>query len=299
MKIRIGGQAVSDGVMMRSDNYISTAVRTSKGKISVRTREYHSITESNKFLGLPFIRGIVTLFELMGLGLKEMMWASNKNMKKEERLSKKEIIFAIVLSIVIALVIFKLIPWALANFVSKIFGPLGIWLNVIDAVFKILILIGYFSLLGLSKEIGDLFGYHGAEHKTVSCYEKKLKLTPQNAAKCSRIHPRCGTTFVFIVFLVGIFFYVLIPPATGFWLNYLIRILLLPLIAGVAYELIRLEGKYSNNRFVKWIIWPGLQFQRLTTKNPSKKQIEVAIVALSACIQKEEIRFKLSAKKVK
>jgi uncharacterized protein YqhQ len=288
MKIRIGGQAVVNGVMMRSDNYVSTAIRETNGKITVRSREYHSITEKKNILSWPFIRGIIILFEVMALGLKELTWASNKTMKKGERLSKKEVAFAMALSVVIALVIFKLTPWALANIFNKLFGIKGALLNVIDAVFKIIILIIYFSVLGFSKDVKTLFSYHGAEHKTVSCYEKKKKLTPENAIKFSRIHPRCGTTFVFLVFIVGLFFYILIPSAAGFWLNLLIRIMLLPVIAGVAYEVIRLEGKYYENKIVKILIWPGLQFQRLTTKNPSKKQLEVAITALRECIGKEK-----------
>ncbi|MGV8162606.1 MAG: DUF1385 domain-containing protein [Candidatus Nanoarchaeia archaeon] len=292
MNIRIGGQAVMDGVMMRSDNFISTSVRTSKGKIKTRTREYHSSTERNKILGLPFIRGIITLFELMSLGFKEMMWASNQSLKKDEKLTKKELIFTIFLSVAIVLVIFKLIPWALANFLSKILGVDGFLLNLLDAVIKILILIIYFAILNTSSDIRNLFSYHGAEHKTVSCYEHKKKLTSKNAEKFSRIHPRCGTTFVFIVFVVALFVYLLIPATAGFWLNYLVRILLLPLIAGIAYELIRLEGKYYDRKIVKIIIWPGLQFQRLTTKNPSRDQLDVAICSLEACVIAENKRNK-------
>jgi uncharacterized protein YqhQ len=288
MRIRIGGQAVSEGVMMRSDNYLSTAVRLPDGKIRVRTRKYSSLTEKYKILGLPFIRGIILLFEMMALGLKETAWASNMGMKKEERLTKREIIFSIALALVIVLAIFKLLPWFIANAVSKPLGIHGAGLNVIDAFFKILILICYFVFLGMSKDIRRLFAYHGAEHKTVACYEAKKKLTPNNAIKYSRIHPRCGTTFVFIVFLVGIAFYVLIPLKTGFWLNYLFRVLLLPVVAGAAYEIIRLEGKYYHKRIVRMIIWPGLQFQRLTTRNPNRKQLEVAIAALDACIKKEK-----------
>jgi len=290
VKIRIGGQAVNDGVMMRSDNYISTAVRTPKGKIKIRTREYHSITETNKILGLPFIRGIITLFELVALGINEMMWATNANAKKDEKLTKKEITIAVLLSLVLAIVIFKLVPWALANVFKNIFGVSGVLLNIIDAAFKLIILVIYFSLLGLSGDVKNLFKYHGAEHKTVACYENKKKLTPENASKFSRIHPRCGTTFIFIVFIVGIFFYIFIPSTAKFWINFLIRISLLPLIAGVSYEIIRLEGKYYNKKIVRIIIWPGLQFQRLTTKNPTNKHLEVAIASLNACVKKEVLR---------
>ncbi len=289
MKIRIGGQAVTDGVMMRSDNYLSTAVRTPNGKIKVRSRKYKSLTEKNWFLGLPFIRGMILLVEMMIMGLKETTWASNINLKKEDKLSKKEMILAVVFALVIVLLIFKLLPWFMANIFSKAIGVGGIGLNIMDAALKIIILVIYFIILGRSKEIRNLFSYHGAEHKSVACYEARKKLTPENASKFSRIHPRCGTTFIFIVFIVGILFYVFIPPKAGFWLNYLIRILLLPIIAGVAYEIIRLGGRfYETSVVVRVIMWPGLQFQRLTTKEPNKKQLEVAIAVLNACIQKEK-----------
>jgi uncharacterized protein YqhQ len=267
-------------------------VRTPKGKIVVRTREYHSITETNKFLGLPFIRGIISLVEVISLGIKEMSWATSKTSPEQEKLTKKEITVAIILSVAIALIIFKLIPWTLANLLSKALGTNFFMLNLIDAFLKIIILILYFSLLGVSKDVKLLFKYHGAEHKTVSCFESGKKLTPLNASTFSRIHPRCGTTFIFIVFITGLLFYLFIPLQTGFWLNYAIRIALLPIIAGVAYELIRLEGKYYNNKIVKAIIWPGLQFQRLTTNNPTKKHLEVAIASLDACIKKETQRSK-------
>ncbi|MFP4567680.1 MAG: DUF1385 domain-containing protein [Candidatus Woesearchaeota archaeon] len=286
MKVRIGGQAVVEGVMMRSDNYISTTVRDPSGTLKQRTRRFNSITERNKFLALPFIRGFVMLFELMGLGFKEISWSAEQS-GDDEPLSKREMFFTFALSIILVLSIFKLLPWFLANFVAGSSSLIGV--NVFDGVFKILIFVAYLFFISLMPDIKRLYEYHGAEHKVVACYESGLKLTAKNAQKFSKLHPRCGTTFVFVVFFIGILVYLLIPLGAGFWGNYAFRILLLPIIAGVAYELIRLEGKYySKSGIVRALIWPGIQFQRLTTREPDLSQLEVAIASLNACILSEK-----------
>ena len=285
MKIKIGGQAVVEGVMMRSDNFVSTTVRDEKNKLRNRTRRFNSLTEKNKFLGLPFVRGFITLFEVMGLGLKEISWSAQQ-VDDEEPISRSEMFFSFALSIVLVLSIFMLLPWFLANFLS---GSSLIGVNVIDGVIKILLFIAYLLLISRMPDVRRLFEYHGAEHKVVACFESGKKLTPKNAQNFSKLHPRCGTTFVFVVFLVGILIYLLIPLGTGFWGNYFWRILLLPVIAGLSYELIRLEGKYyDKSKFVRRIVWPGMQFQRLTTREPSLKQLGVAISSLNSCISAEK-----------
>jgi len=286
--IRIGGQAVVDGVMMRSDNYISTSVRKTNGQIKTRSRKFISITDKNKFLNLPLLRGLIMLFELMIQGTKELLWSSNESADEHEQLTKKDIILTVILSLVIVLLVFKLLPFYLAGLLSK--GSNTWYFNLIDGVIKIAIMMIYLHAISLMPDVKTLYKYHGAEHKAVACYESKKKLTPKNAIKFSRIHPRCGTTFVFLVFFVSIFFYVLIPLQTQFWLNYVIRILLLPIIAGVTYELIRLSGKYySSNKLVRILVWPGLQFQRITTREPSLEQLEVSIASLNACVKKEKV----------
>ena len=285
MKVRIGGQAVVEGVMMRSDNFISTTVRDEKKQLKNRTRPFNSITEKNKFLGLPFVRGVFMLFELMVLGLKEISWSA-ENSSNEEPLSKKEMIITFAISILLVLSIFVLLPWFLAN-VLMTGSLLGV--NILDGVIKILLFIGYLVAISLLPDVKRLYEYHGAEHKVVACFESKQKLTPKNAQKFSRLHPRCGTTFVFVVFIIGILVYLLVPLSLGFWGNYGVRILLLPVIAGLSYELIRLEGKYYNkSRLVRLLIWPGIQFQKLTTRNPSLEQLGVAINSLEECIKAEK-----------
>lgn len=285
MNIRIGGQAVVEGVMMRSDNFISTAVRDDQGTLKKRTRRFNSLVEKYKFLNFPFIRGTFILFELMGIGLKEISWSAEQS-SNEEPLTKKEMFFTFALSIVLVLSIFMLLPWFLANIVmsSSVVG-----INVLDGVFKILLFIGYLLAISFIPDVRRLYEYHGAEHKVVACYESGSKLTSNNAQKFSRLHPRCGTTFIFVVFIISILFYLLVPFSFGFWGNYGMRVLLLPLIAGTSYEIIRLEGKYySKNKFIRLVMWPGIQFQKLTTRNPSDEQINVAILSLNECILAEK-----------
>ena len=286
MKVRIGGQAVVEGVMMRSDNFISTTVRNDKGELKKRTRRFNSITEKNKFLALPFIRGFVMLFELMSLGFKEISWSAQQS-GDDEPLSKKEMFFTFALSIIIVLAFFKFLPWFLANVFTDSSSLLGV--NVLDGVLKIFIFVIYLFLISLLPDVKRLYEYHGAEHKVVACYESGLPLTPKNADKFSKLHPRCGTTFVFVVFLIGILVYLTIPLSFGLWGNYALRILFLPLIAGIAYEIIRLEGKYyCKSKIVRILMWPGIQFQRLTTREPSLKQLSVAISSLNSCIAEEK-----------
>lgn len=287
-ELKIGGQAVVDGVMMRSSHHVATSVRTKNGKIKTRTRNFTSLTDNNKLLGQPIIRGAVSLFEVIQLGYQEITWSSNQNLGKKEKLSTKEKIFMIIFSLVFGIALFKLLPLFLATRIIPL--EEGSWtVNLLDAIIKTLILVGYMIIIGLMPDIKTLYQYHGAEHKSVSCYESKNKLIPENAQKFSTIHPRCGTTFIIIVFLISMIFYIFIPLKLGFWLNFIIRILLLPIIAGISFEIIRLSGKYYyKNKLVRIIMWPGLQFQRLTTREPSLKQIEVAIASLKACTSKEK-----------
>lgn len=287
--IRIGGQAVINGVMMRTKKFVATSIRKNDGSIKTRSRKFTSITEKNKVLGLPFIRGFIALFEMMILGMKELTWSSNESADSEdEKLSKKEIAITIILSIILALALFKLLPWFLANTLGFLAGESSFYLNALDALLKTVILILYIYAISLMPDVRVLFQYHGAEHKSVSCYESGKKLTPKNAQKFPLLHPRCGTTFIIIVFFLSIFVYMLIPSDIGFWQNYAFRIALLPVIAGISFEVITLGGKYyRKSLLVRILIWPGMQFQRLTTRQPTDDHVRVAIKSLQACIEQE------------
>ncbi|MCF7871574.1 DUF1385 domain-containing protein [Candidatus Woesearchaeota archaeon] len=287
-EIKIGGQAVIEGVTMRSENYVCTSVRKENGTIVSKIRAFNSVSKKYKPLGWPLIRGMVNLVEMMSIGFSELQWSGNQSVDENEELSKKEIFLTIAISIIFGVALFKLFPWFLANSLSNLMKSNYFILNVMDGILKIIIISLYLYLISLMADVKTLFRYHGAEHKVVNCYEHKKKLTPKNAQKFTTLHPRCGTTFVIIVFVVSIFVYILLPQSLDFWSNLLIRVLLLPLIAGISYEIIRFSGKYyEKNLFVRIVMWPGLQFQKLTTREPTLKQLEVAINSLVVCMNKE------------
>lgn len=287
--LMIGGQAVMEGVMMKSRHHIATSVRTPNGKISTRHRKHISVLEKTGLGKIPFVRGAIVLFETMIIGLQELNWSTNASIgEEEEKLSSLALAATLAFSIVLALLLFKLLPFALASLIANSASQ-GTWvLNILDGILKLIIFISYIALISNMQDVKRLFMYHGAEHKAVNCYEAKKKLTPKNAKPFTLLQPRCGTTFVIYVFAISILVYVLIPLDFGFWFNYLIRIALLPVIAGVAYEWIRFSGKYyKKSAFIRAISEPGMLFQRLTTREPDLKQLEVGITALEKVLHEE------------
>ncbi|MBU0666788.1 MAG: DUF1385 domain-containing protein [Nanoarchaeota archaeon] len=287
-KILVGGQAVIEGVMMRSPNYVATAVRRYDGKIVVEKKNHLAWTKRNKILGWPFVRGIIVLAESLSLGLKSLSYSANQAVEEEETLSTKEIVFSMILAVIFALVIFKLLPLFIANVFKKRLGLGNFTFNLVDGFIKIGFFILYIWLISLMKDVRRMFEYHGAEHKAVHCYEHGTKLTIKNVKKYTTLHARCGTAFIIIVLLISILFYILIPFKTGFFIKYFLRILLLPLIAGVAYELIKISAKYEKKCFFKILLWPGLLMQKITTKEPDDLQLEVAIKSLEIVLKAEK-----------
>jgi len=291
-ELMIGGQAVIEGVLMRTKDKYAVAVRNPKGRIIVKKEEYISKTKENKFFGLPFIRGIIILVETMILGFKALSFSANQQIEGEERREEKkkelgsfELIVTLAVSILFALALFKFIPLLIATLFKNRLAGSNFLFNLVDGVAKFLILILYILAISLMKDVKRLFQYHGAEHKSVYCYEANKRLTVRNVMKNSKAHPRCGTTFILLVILLSILFYLLIPFETNFWLKLLLRILFLPLIAGIAYEWIKLSSKHSEKLSSKILIAPGMLVQRLTTREPDKKQVEVAIKALKGVIE--------------
>ncbi len=287
--LMIGGQAVMEGVLMRSRHHLATAVRRPDGTISVRHRRERGFAERTGIHKVPFLRGAVVLFETMIIGLRELNWSANEALgEEEEKLSAWELGLTLVFSIVLALVIFKLLPLFLASVITKSASG-GNWtLNLLDGGIKFLIFVGYIVAIGQMKDVRRLFQYHGAEHKSVNCYEAGKPLTPKEAAKFTKRQPRCGTTFVVYVFFLSIFVYLLIPFGASFWTKYLLRILLLPVIAGIVYEWTRLSGRcYKRSALVRAISAPGMLVQDLTTREPDEGQLAVGIKALQKVLYEE------------
>ncbi|MBN2142766.1 DUF1385 domain-containing protein [Candidatus Woesearchaeota archaeon] len=290
-ELMIGGQAVIEGVMMRTKDRYAVAVRNQKGKIIVKKDKFHSVTANSKLWGLPFIRGMIMLFETLILGVKSLNFSASidfENKIPSKKDLEKGLIFTMIVSFVFAIALFKFLPLLVATFATRITGDNNILFNLVDGLTKLAILIAYLLAISLMPDVKRLFQYHGAEHKSVACYEAHKKLTVANVKHHKKEHPRCGTSFIIFVIVLSILFYIFIPMNTGFLGKLGLRVLLLPAIAGISYELIRLAGKYDN-MITKTLVFPGLLVQRLTTKEPDGKQIEVAIESLKATIGRRDI----------
>ena len=284
--LAVGGQAVMEGVMMRNNDKITIAVRTPSEQIKVKEEHYVSWGKRCKILGLPFIRGMIGLVEIMLIGMKAMIWSSNQALgEEEEEFSTWELVGTIAFAVVLSIAIFKLLPLFLATVFQEQTGSGNFLFNLADGAIKIALLVGYLLLISQMKDVKRLFQYHGAEHKSINCYESGKKLTVKNVLASSRFHPRCGTTFILFVFFISILFYLLIPLSMSFWAKLVLRIAFLPIIAGVSFELIKFGGKHHTHWLVKALLAPGMLLQRLTTKEPDGEQAMVAIKSLEAALR--------------
>ncbi len=285
-----GGQAVIEGVMMRSRHRLAIAVRRPDGKITVRKETIKSVADRHKFLRWPFIRGVFNLVQMLVIGFKGLIHSANETMDKiEEELTFLEIFLSVILAVGFAIILFKFVPLLIAQYFYSRFTFVeesNVLFNVIDGITKILLFVFYVFVISLMKDVRRLFEYHGAEHKTVNCYEDRKKLTVSNVKKHSTLHPRCGTNFILIVLILSILVYTLIPKDFSFWAKFGLRLLLLPAIAGISYEILKLSGKYRHNPVMRVIALPGLAVQKITTREPDRYQISVGIAALKGVIGK-------------
>jgi len=280
-RVNIGGQAVIEGVMMRGPELIATAVREPSGSIVVQKEVIKSITQKYPFLKKPLVRGFIALLESLVYGLKALSFSAQAAGEEGEALTTREIIMTMLLSFGLAIILFVIIPTYAAKFLhSTATEP---WLlNIFEGVLRLAIFIGYVVAISRMKDIQRVFQYHGAEHKTINAYEAGVPLEVARVQTFSTIHPRCGTNFLLIVMVVSIFMFAFLGWP-DLWLRIVSRIVLLPLIAGIAYEIIRYAGR-SEKKWVAAAIAPGLWLQKLTTRQPSDDQVEVAIRAF------EEVR---------
>ena len=283
--LAVGGQAVMEGVMMRNKDIISIAIRKPDGKIKTNKQHHKSWASRFKPLGWPFIRGMVNLLEIMIIGTRALNWSSNQAMDEGEEFKTWELVLSIGIAVVFALGLFKFLPLLAATAVNNTAGTNNLVFNLIDGGVKVAVLVAYLWIISRFKDVQRLFQYHGAEHKSINCHESGKKMTVKNVLASSRFHPRCGTTFILLVFLVSILFYLLIPLSVTFWAKLGLRVLFLPLISGLTYEVIKLAGKHYDKAIFKAITSPGLLLQRLTTKEPDGKQAAVAIKSLKNALQ--------------
>ena len=276
-KPNIGGQAVIEGVMMRNANAVATAVREPSGTITEKKKKIISIAERFPILKKPMLRGVVALGESLVVGLKALSYSAQMAGDEGETLSDKEIVLTMIFSLCLTIVLFVIIPTAAAKYVhSAIKDPM--LLNLAEGGLRMLIFFLYIYGISRMKDIKRVFQYHGAEHKTIHAYEAGVPLTVENVQKFSTLHPRCGTSFLLIVMIVSILMFAFLGWP-DLWMRILSRIILLPVVAGISYEIIRYAGR-SENKFVKFATLPGLWLQNLTTNEPDDEQVEVAIRAL-------------------
>ncbi len=311
----IGGQAVLEGVMMKGPKSYALAVRKPDKEIEVKVTEYISMGERHKGLSIPFVRGVVNFLESLYIGMKTLMDSSEyfeeeedkkEKTEKEEGLKDKTVkegaskdkkddkksssdsaylIGTLIVSLLIAIGIFMLLPAFLANFLYKLTDN-NLIVNLAEGLLRLAIFIGYVAAISFMEDIKRTFMYHGAEHKTINCLEAGDDLTVENVKKHTRFHKRCGTSFVFIVMIISIFVFMFVHTKV-MWLRLLSRIILIPVIAGLSYEFIRYAGKHSNV-CSRVLSAPGLWVQRLTTKEPDDSMIEVAIKSVEGVVDWHE-----------
>lgn len=311
----VGGQAVLEGVMMRSPKSLAVAVRRESGKISVKEGVWRSIWDRLTFLRWPFLRGTVVMVEAMMNGIQALNFSASEAMAeqpesetgKNEAPGKVSIALTMVVSLLFAVLLFKFVPHLSATYFGKLLLGQALTVDdllyhVIDGVVKITIFIGYVAVIGLSKDIARVFQYHGAEHMAIYAFEAGEPLTVENARAKTRLHPRCGTSFLMVVIIIFMLVAAALmpflpawakPSPDGPWFKHvLVVVFKLPLlipVAGLAYEFNRFAGKHCDSAWLRPLLWPGLAMQLLTTKQPTDDQLEIALVSLRAVMWREKV----------
>jgi uncharacterized protein YqhQ len=291
----VGGQAVLEGVMMRGVKHWAVAVRKpapetapedALGEIAVEEFQVSERPRTRRLLSVPVVRGVIALVESLGIGFKALNIAASAQLGEQaEDLGGGLWIGILLIAFVFAIGLFFVLPVTLVSLVRHRLGSsIEFWL--VEGALRTAIFLGYLTLLSRMRDLRRTFEYHGAEHKTISCYEAGDELTPERAARYSRLHPRCGTSFLLVVMIVSIFVFA-IAGLHSWWVLVLTRIVGIPIIIGVSFELIKWAGRNRRHRWVQAIIYPGLQLQRLTTREPSLDQLEVAIASLNAVLAHE------------
>jgi uncharacterized protein YqhQ len=302
----IGGQAVLEGVMMRGVSTWAVAVRkpspeqtsdghrlepteAALGEIEVVSEPLVSIVKRHRLLRLPLVRGVAALGESLGIGFKALGISANAQVEPEDgedgKIGGGTWVGTVIFSVVLAIGLFFLLPAGLTSLMRDAL-PNGIAFVVVEKIIRISIFLGYLWLISRMRDLQRVFEYHGAEHKTISCYEAELPLTPENAQRFSRLHPRCGTSFLLIVMVVAIFVFAPLGKLPLLWL-FVSRVVGIPLVAGIAFEVIKLFGRKRDKRWAQILMWPGMQLQKLTTREPDLSQLAVAIAALDAVLAVE------------
>lgn len=317
IKTHVGGQALLEGIMMRGKYNWGVAVREPSGGIYLEEHDLASGRDKNKWLRFPIIRGCTAFVESLMLGFKALEIAAEHAFDDEEgqpdsegesdSFGKGAMAASMAFGLVLGIVLFIVAPALLTNLIVGEYDSATLAWNIVDGLLRVAVFVFYIWLIGRMGEIKRMFGYHGAEHKAIHCYEHGLPMTPENARSFPRLHVRCGTAFLIMVMIIAIVVYTVVPikslivawgvtnPALKLTLVILVRILLMPVIAGVSYEItVKWAGSHPENPLVKLILWPGMQMQYLTTREPDDGQIECAIKAMQLVLEREEAQERLS-----
>jgi uncharacterized protein YqhQ len=286
-EFQYGGQAVIEGVMMRGREYLAIAVRNSQGEIVIKKEPVNSVTQKYKFLKWPFLRGIIALGESFGVGIKALLFSADQFMddETESKLTPWETTLMVATALLMTVVLFVILPYFGRSFINK-FLPGAVWGNIIEGALRMLILFAYIGSISLLKDIQRVFQYHGAEHKTINAFEAKQDLTVENVRKFTTFHPRCGTSFLLFVVIISAIFFSFLKYDT-LWMRLGSRIVLLPFVASISYEIIKLAGRNQEFFLWRWLSMPGMWLQKLTTREPDDSQMEVAINSLVAVLKEE------------
>ena len=302
MSAPIGGQAVLEGVMMRGPSNWAVAVRKPNGQIAEVCRPIESVMKRHWFFRLPIVRGVIALGESLAIGFRALSISANYAAAEENELAEAEqqelsraaIVFAFLIAIGFAISVFKVGPALLADLLPI---SSGVWFVIVEGAIRVTVFVVYIFLISPLPDLRRVFEYHAAEHKAINAYEAGEELEPERVQRFSLIHPRCGTAFLLWVMVIAIFVFAFFGRLPWYWLI-ATRILLLPVIAGLAYELIRFAGKHTDNRVVMTLLAPGLWLQRLTTREPSLDQLEVSIRALREVLALEGREDRRDAERV-
>jgi uncharacterized protein YqhQ len=292
-RIRVGGQAVIEGVMMRSPNSMAVAVRRPNGEIVVKRERLDFFSEKKFFSKLPLIRGVINLISALVLGMKALNFSANQSLEKEQEVSSWTMGLTFSFALFFGIFLFFLIPLFLTKwlrFIIPTVSTSGILFNLTDGIIRLMIFLTYLWAISLLADIRRIFQYHGAEHKSIFAFESGEVLIPERVKGFSYLHPRCGTSFLLMVMVVSILVFALIPHHLSFGYKVASRVVFIPLIAGLAYEIIRFADQKREIKGMQYFIKPGLWLQRMTAREPSEDQIEVALRALQEVLELEERR---------
>ncbi len=283
-----GGQAVIEGVMMRGQEYLAVAVRKTNGEIVLKKDQVGSITKKYPLLKTPFIRGVVALCESFAIGMKTLMFSADQFVEEEDGatgLKPWESALMIAIALAMTIFLFVILPLLGRGLIAKVL-PGHFWGNLSESILRILILVGYILSISFLKDIRRVFAYHGAEHKVINTYEAQEELTVENTRKFTTFHPRCGTSFLLFVVIVSAVFFSFLKYDSAL-MRLLTRVALLPVVAGISYEIIRFTGKHQDFFLWRWLSIPGFWLQRITTREPDDQMLEVAIASLGAVLEEE------------